>query len=82
MAGTYGTFQHAEWTCTPLRLSGTERRPNAGIVDAGNVWGKFHLWRRLGLTVGTGVQVAATHFHTYNHAWILSTRLPFWRSRR
>jgi hypothetical protein len=55
--------------------------PNDGkkqvFLTPGLVFGKIPLWRRLGLTVGTGVQIAATHFHTYNHAWILSTRLPF-----
>jgi hypothetical protein len=54
--------------------------PNDGrqqvFLTPGVVFGKVPLWR-LGLTVGTGVQIAANHFHTYNHGWILSTRLPF-----
>jgi hypothetical protein len=32
---------------------------------------------RLGLTFGAGEQIALTHFHTYNHATILTVRLPF-----
>lgn len=32
---------------------------------------------RLGLTFGAGEQIALTHFHTYNHALILTVRLPF-----
>jgi hypothetical protein len=55
--------------------------PNDGrtqvFLTPGVVAGRFPLWRRLSLTVGAGVQIAATQFHTYNHAWILSTRLPF-----
>ena len=55
--------------------------PNAGkaqvFLTPGVVFGKFPLWRRLGATFGTGVQIAATHFHTYTHAWILTMRLPF-----
>ena len=55
--------------------------PNRGkqqvFVTPGLVLGKFPIWRRLGATVGAGVQVAATHFHTYNHATILTMRLPF-----
>ena len=47
------------------------------FVTPGVVFGKFPIWRRLGITVGSGVQIAATRFHTYNHGWILTTRLPF-----
>lgn len=32
---------------------------------------------RLGLTFGAGEQIAITHFHTYNHALVLTARLPF-----
>jgi hypothetical protein len=32
---------------------------------------------RLGLTVGLGQQIAVTHFHTFNHATVVTVRLPF-----
>jgi len=32
---------------------------------------------RFGLTFGAGEQIALTHFHTYNHATVLTMRLPF-----
>lgn len=32
---------------------------------------------RLGLTFGAGEQIALTHFHSYNHATILTVRIPF-----
>jgi len=32
---------------------------------------------RLGLTFGAGQQIALTHFHTYNHATVITVRLPF-----
>jgi hypothetical protein len=32
---------------------------------------------RLGLTFGAGQQIAVTHFHTYNHATVLTARIPF-----
>ena len=32
---------------------------------------------RLGLTFGAGEQIAVTRFHTYNHALVLTARLPF-----
>lgn len=33
--------------------------------------------RRPGLTFGAGEQIAVTHFHTYNHALVLTARIPF-----
>ena len=47
------------------------------FLSPGLVAGRFHLWRRLGFAVGSGVQIAATRFHTYNHAWVTSVRFPF-----
>lgn len=32
---------------------------------------------RLGLTFGAGEQIALTHFNTYNHATIITARIPF-----
>jgi len=47
------------------------------FISPGLVVGRFHLWRRLGLTIGAGEQIAVTHYHQYNHAPTLSVRLPF-----
>jgi len=47
------------------------------FLTPGIVLGRFPIRNRLGFTVGGGVQIAATHFHQYNHNWILSLRLPF-----
>jgi hypothetical protein len=46
-------------------------------MSPGLVAGRFHLWRRLGMSVGAGEQIAVTHFHQYNHAKVLSVRFPF-----
>ena len=55
--------------------------PNDGkkqtFLTPGAEFGKFPLWHRLGLTLGAGVQIAATQFHTYNHKCIFTVRLPF-----
>jgi hypothetical protein len=55
--------------------------PNNGqtqvFLTPGLVIGRFHLWKRVALTVGGGFQVAATHFHTNNHNGIFSVRFPF-----
>jgi hypothetical protein len=47
------------------------------FITPGLVLGRLHLWRRLGLTVGGGIQIATTQFHLNNHNAILSVRFPF-----
>jgi hypothetical protein len=54
------------------------------FVTPGMIIGRIPLGRtasgepgRLGLTFGAGEQIAITHFHTYNHALVLTARLPF-----
>lgn len=47
------------------------------FVTPGLILGRFHLWRRVGLTFGGGYQIATTRFHTSNHNAILSVRVPF-----
>jgi hypothetical protein len=32
---------------------------------------------RLGLTFGAGQQIAVSHYHSYNHATVITLRLPF-----
>ena len=47
------------------------------FVTPGIVLGSFAVAERLRFAIGTGVQVAVTEFHQYNHRWILSLRFPF-----
>jgi len=47
------------------------------FLTPGIVVGRFRIHDRLGFTIGTGVQIATTHFHTYNHKYILTVRFPF-----
>ena len=47
------------------------------FVTPGVVVGRTRLTDRLGLTVGAGVQIAVSKFHTNNHNIILSARFPF-----
>ncbi|HEV2401368.1 MAG TPA: hypothetical protein VGS27_30815 [Candidatus Sulfotelmatobacter sp.] len=47
------------------------------FLSPGLVVGKFHLWKRVGMAVGAGVQIAATEFHSYEHNWVTSIRFPF-----
>jgi hypothetical protein len=47
------------------------------FLSPGLVAGRFHLWRRVGMSIGAGEQIALTHYHQYNHASTLSVRFPF-----
>jgi len=47
------------------------------FLTPGVVLGSVPLAERLHLSVGGGVQIAATQFHQYNHRWIFSVRFPF-----
>lgn len=47
------------------------------FLSPGLVVGKFHLWNRVGVALGAGVQIAVTQFHTYEHNWVTSVRFPF-----
>lgn len=47
------------------------------FVTPGVLFGRFPIHRRTGLTFGAGEQIAVTHTHLYNHALVLTFRLPF-----
>lgn len=54
--------------------------PNDGRVQTFATPGaiaRFPLRRRLGLVVGAGMQIATSHYHSYNHALMVTARLPF-----
>lgn len=38
---------------------------------------RYHLHNRVGLTLGAGLQIATSHYYGYNHAAVLTARLPF-----
>src|SRR5213594_1913127 len=47
------------------------------LITPGLVVGRLPLTTRLGLTLGVGVEIAASEFRTTDHNLILSVRLPF-----
>ena len=47
------------------------------LLTPGLVIGRIPIHDRVGLTLGAGYQVAATHHPAYNHAAIFSGRIPF-----
>jgi hypothetical protein len=57
--------------------SGSLNGKKETFITPGIIVGYFQIAERLHLGIGGGIQIAATHFHTYNHRWIWSVRLPF-----
>ena len=47
------------------------------FLTPGLGFGRAHLSGRFRLSSAVGVQIAATHFQTYNHRWMFSTRVSF-----
>jgi hypothetical protein len=56
---------------------GTNDGKKQTFLTPGLVIGRIPLHNRLGLTLGTGMQIAATHFHSFDHNLIVTARLPF-----
>ncbi|HUZ04599.1 MAG TPA: hypothetical protein VMU62_04525 [Acidobacteriaceae bacterium] len=55
--------------------------PNDGkaqnLLTPGLMLGRFPVHNRVGITFGAGMQIATSHDHLYNHALILTGRIPF-----
>jgi hypothetical protein len=47
------------------------------FLTPGLVIGPFQIAQRLHIAPAFGIQIAATHFHQYDHRWIWSMRFPF-----
>ncbi len=47
------------------------------FLTPGLVVGRIPLHNRMGLSLGGGVQIAASRFHLYDHNLVLTARLPF-----
>jgi hypothetical protein len=79
------TFQYrAGWKLWPeVEANSTffEQGPSAGetqtFLTPGLGFGRVRLFRGLRFSMGGGLQIAVTRFHTYNHRWMLSVRFPF-----
>lgn len=65
-------------------MGGTNDGQRVTYATPGIVIGRIELTHdaagrpgRLGLTLGAGEQISLTHFNTYNHATVVSLRMPF-----
>lgn len=47
------------------------------FLTPGILFGRFPIHNRIGLTLGAGMQIAASRYHQYNHALIFTGRIPF-----
>jgi len=84
---TVGQYHVWKWFWPEVESNATFYRggPNDGrvqnFVTPGMMVSKFKLEHaprnRLALVVGGGMQIATTHFHSYNHGLVISTRMLF-----
>jgi hypothetical protein len=56
---------------------GTLNRKKQTFLTPGLILGRFKLHGHLLMAVGAGFQIAATHYHQYNHAPVITIRFPF-----
>jgi hypothetical protein len=47
------------------------------FLTPGLILGRLRLHGRVAMAVGAGFQIAATHYHSYNHAPVITVRFPF-----
>jgi hypothetical protein len=57
--------------------NGSQAGEKQVFLSPGLIAGKFHVWRRLGCTLGGGVQIPVTHFHAVDRTYLTSLRFPF-----
>jgi len=74
-------FKRKFWPELEVDYSRFQEGKNDGktqvFLTPGLVLGRYQLWKRLGLTIGGGFQIATTRFSTSNHNPIFSVRFPF-----
>ncbi len=58
-------------------LGGANDGKAQNFVTPGLMLGRFPIHNRLGVTFGGGIQIATSHAALYNHALILTGRIPF-----
>ena len=56
---------------------GTNDGRKQTFITPGLILGRFKLHNRVALAGGVGFQIAATHYHQYNHGVIATVRVPF-----
>lgn len=68
-------FPEVEFNSTFFK-GGPHNRQTQNFITPGVV-GRWKLHNRLGITLGVGMQIATSAYHSYNHGLNLSARMPF-----
>ena len=58
-------------------LGGPNDGKKQNFLTPGLMLGRFPIHNRIGVAFGAGMQIATSHDHLYNHALILTGRIPF-----
>jgi hypothetical protein len=56
---------------------GTTDSKKQTFVTPAVIFGRFPIHNRIALAGGVGFQIATTHYHQYNHAVLVTLRMPF-----
>lgn len=56
---------------------GTNDGKKQTFVTPGLILGRFPIHKRVAFVAGAGFQIATTHYHQYNHAFVATLRVPF-----
>jgi hypothetical protein len=72
------TISGPNWKRTPRsgRAVNTMAKKQV-FMTPGLAVARIHIHNRIGVTLGSGMQIALTSYHQYNHSLILTARLPF-----
>ena len=68
------------WPEVEFNATFFEGGPNDGKIQnfiTPGIVGRWRLHNRLGVTLGAGMQIATSAYHSYNHALVFSARMPF-----
>jgi hypothetical protein len=58
-------------------LGGANDGRNQTFATPAVILGRFPIHKRLAISAGGGFQIALTHFHGYDHAFLATIRMPF-----
>jgi hypothetical protein len=58
-------------------MGGTNDGKKQTFLTPGLIFGRFPIHHRVAFVAGAGFQIAATHYHQYNHAITATIRMPF-----
>jgi hypothetical protein len=76
-----GHFYQRLWPEIEINSTLWEGGSNDGkaqtFITPGLNIGRFRIHNRMAIVAGAGFQIAATHYHQYNHAFIGTLRMPF-----